>query len=282
VITNIYPVHLEFFSSLEDIARAKKELLDGMDPGGLAVINRDDALVREIASDFPGKTVSFSLEGDADYIATCVRSMGLGGMAFTLLGKDRECAFHLPLPGKHNVANALAALAAASEFGASWEEMKTVLAGMTPMEGRGRFITSERGFHILDDTYNSNPAALSKAADMLSGMACDGKKVLAAGDMLELGREGPALHRRAGEAIAALGLDILVGVGELAAGICDGALAGGMPQAHVFKAATSKDAVPLLRNILDRGDIVLIKGSRAVGMDVIIRALAGKACLQSS
>jgi len=282
VITNIYPVHLEFFSSVREIAQAKKELLDGMDPDGTAVFNQDNPLTREITADFPGKKISFSLEGLGDYTASQIRSLGIDGTAFRVRSKSREGAFRISLTGKHHVANALAALAAASELGAPWEKMETALAGLLPMEGRGRIIPTENGFHIIDDSYNSNPAALSQAAAMLAGMACRGKKILAAGDMRELGSEAPARHREAGKEIAGLGIDILVGVGELAAEICGGALAAGMPESQVFQVVYSEEAVPLLQDLLVRGDIVLIKGSRAVGMDVIIKALSGKACLRPS
>jgi UDP-N-acetylmuramoyl-tripeptide--D-alanyl-D-alanine ligase len=282
VITNIYPVHLEFFSSVQEIALAKKELLQGLDPDGLAVINADNALVRNIASDFPGRQVRFSLEGNGDYNADRIRSLGFDGTSFTLAAGGRTADFRLPLPGKHNVANALAALAVSAELGASLDKMRAVLSGIRPMPGRGRCIPAEKGFHIIDDAYNSNPAALSNAAAMLAGMTGAGRKVLVAGDMLELGREAPSLHRRAGEEIAGLGIDILVGVGPLAARICEGALSGGMPKAHVFSLGKTDEAVPLLRAMLQRGDIVLIKGSRAVGLDAIIKALAERACLKSS
>ena len=281
VVTNIYPVHLEFFSSLREIALAKKEILDGMAPESTAVINRDNELVCEIASDFPGRKITFSLEKKADYRAEKIRSLGLRGSAFILEGKGRKETFSMPLSGKHQIANALAALAVASELGCPWEKMKSILAGVSPPENRGGVIRAEKGFYVMDDSYNSNPVALAEAARTLAAFECRGKRILAAGDMLELGSEAPGIHREAGKEIAGMTIDLVICVGELAASIGEGAEEGGMPGNNIYRVQSAPEAVPLLKDILEKDDILLVKGSRAVGMDRIIAGLLPEACLTS-
>jgi UDP-N-acetylmuramoyl-tripeptide--D-alanyl-D-alanine ligase len=268
VITNVGPVHLEFFEDVEGIARAKGELFETMRPGATAVVNADDPRTRDLGERFPGRTVSFSTEGaGADLAATEVVSDLAEGTRFVLEGHP----VRLHLAGRHAAANALAALAAADALGVARHRALGAMAEVRPLPGRGRVEHLADGVVLVDETYNANPVALTAVLSLLGDTRWPGRKVLALGDMLELGPSGPELHRTVGRQALAAGVSLLIGVGPLAAESCRAAAAG----ADTARFATSVDAAAAAGTLMRPGDLVLVKGSRGTAMERFADALRG-------
>ena len=295
IYTNVRPVHLEFFDSVRGIAEAKAELLEGLVPGGLVVANEDDPEVTRFVRRFVAargdagervRVVGYSRGGSGAAVrAEDVRPAGDGetGSRFTLVveaGDGAEGAagggaaeVHLPLHGAYNVDNALAAAAAAWALGVPLDEIAAAAAGARAVTGRGAVHRLAGGVTLVDDSYNSNPEALDLALDGAAELAAGGRCWAVLGDMLELGPEAPRFHRECGRHAAGRGFAPVVGVGELAREIVAGAEeAGG--EARWFAAAG--EAAEFAAGELAPGDVLLVKGSRGVGLDAVVaRLLAG-------
>jgi UDP-N-acetylmuramoyl-tripeptide--D-alanyl-D-alanine ligase len=270
VITLVAPVHLEFFASVEEIAAAKAEILEGLIPGGVAVLNADDPHQRRIGQAHPGRVVWFGRDRACDVSAENWRGT-VHGMRFDLRlgGESREVA--LPLPGPHFLTNFLAAAAVAHHLGLTADEIAEGALDLRAARHRGEVVRLRQGMTLLDDCYNSNPVAVEAAVAAL-GMAARGRRVAVLGDMRELGPSGPELHRRTGQAVGAK-LGLLVAVGELAPHFLEGARQAGLaPSAlHAFPdAAAAAAAVP---GLLQPGDAVLVKGSRGVKLESVVDAV---------
>ncbi len=270
LVTNAGPAHLEGFGSLAGVARAKGEVYQKLATGGVAVINADDpyaGLWRELAADH--HQISFGLRADAD-VHTPAESIQLHihnssiVMHFVMQTPDGALQLALPLPGRHNVMNALAASAAALAAGAHLDDIKEGLEAMTPVAGRLNMRIGLRGAHVLDDTYNANPASLRAGLDVLA--ACAGEKWLVLGDMGELGSDTADLHVQAGRQARAAGIDRLFTIGVQSRGA-----------AQAFGAAAHFDSpealITALRDALHAGVSVLVKGSRFMHMERIVEAL---------
>jgi UDP-N-acetylmuramoyl-tripeptide--D-alanyl-D-alanine ligase len=275
VITNVNPVHLQFFRSLEDIALAKKEILDGAKPGATAVLNGDDPLVTRIAAGFPGRRLTFGRGPACDVRAENVESRGFDGYAFTLRYERSSTPVTLPCVNEAAVANLLAAAAAALALGLDLEEIRPAIDGLGPFPARGALIEPGRGLRVYDDSYNSNPRALEAALASLSVLPAP-RKVAVLGDMLELGESGVDFHRRAGEAVARTGWDLLVTIGPLAAVIADGAVAAGMSPRAIHRFPDSAAAAAAISTLVRDGDLVLVKGSRGVRTEAVVEALKAR------
>lgn len=275
VVTNVAPVHLEFFASVDEIALAKRELIEGLPAqGGVAVLNADDPRVARFAEVFAGRVVTFGFTPEAQFRARAIENRGAEGSAFTLVTPQGESRLELSLIGRHNVLNALAALAAAAEFGITAEDARPVLRTLKPAALRGEVIRFEPGFTVINDSYNSNPVALAAAADLLAATPGYRRRILAAGEMLELGPSAAELHREAGRRIAAGKIDWIVGVQGLAAEILRGAVEAGFSEARTQFFETAEEAAQFLAGFVSRGDLLLVKGSRGVRMERIVEVLA--------
>src|SRR5438309_3413246 len=210
VVTCVAPVHLEFFDSLASIARAKYELIESLPAGGTAVLNADDEYVSQFGRDFRGKVIMFGLAVSADVRAEKVESLGVLGSKFdVVVGSCREPAT-LPLVGRHNIYNCLAAIAVALEQGLVPSEAVAALSSLRPADKRGEVIQVGDTI-VINDCYNSNPKALDAMVDALATTPAD-RRIVVAGEMLELGLAGEELHRRCGQHMAERGIDIVVGV----------------------------------------------------------------------
>jgi UDP-N-acetylmuramoyl-tripeptide--D-alanyl-D-alanine ligase len=265
VYTNIGPVHIEFFGTVEKIAEAKRELLENLREGGTVVVNNDNEHVVRISSDYAGPKVTYGIDHDADFHATNIRERGLLGSHFTL--GDRE--LDLALPGRHNLENLLAAIATARTVGISWDGIVRGVRNVKPAYHRG-VIVEWRGATIYDDTYNSNPYALKRALELMTQADVRGRRIAVIGDMLELGEQELQFHRDSGKAIPA-SIDVIVGVGKRTNALLEGAREAGHANVHHFDDAQS--AGEFLKNEIREGDLVLIKGSRGVGLDKIVTML---------
>jgi UDP-N-acetylmuramoyl-tripeptide--D-alanyl-D-alanine ligase len=262
VVTNVAPVHLEFFDSIAGIARAKYELVESLPANGTAVLNADDEYVSQFGRDFKGKVVMYGTRPTADVRAEKIHSKGREGTEFeVVIGGVREAA-RLPLVGEHNVLNALAAVAVGLERGMKPSEAVAALATLAPAEKRGE-VLQLGNITAINDCYNSNPKALEAMVDALAAMAAK-RHIVVAGEMLELGSAGEELHRAAGRQIAGKKIDILLGVRGLAQAMVESARDAGICAEFV---ASSEEAGEWLAREARDGDLVLLKASRGVKLE---------------
>lgn len=275
VVTNIAPVHLQFFESLDAIALAKKEILDGAGPGATAVLNADDPLVMRIAAGFAGRTLTFGRGPGADVAAEAVEPVGTEGFALRLRYGREHVEAPFSFLNEAAAENLLAAAAVSLSFGLSFEEIRPAVVGLRPLPRRGALIEAGRGVRVYDDSYNSNPRALASALKSL-GARPAGRKVAVLADMLELGESAAEFHRRAGETVARTGWDVLVAVGPLAGFIADGAIAAGMSAAAVQRFTDAAAAAPAVASLVRERDLVLVKGSRGMRTETVVDALAAR------
>jgi UDP-N-acetylmuramoyl-tripeptide--D-alanyl-D-alanine ligase len=262
VVTNVAPVHLEFFSSVADIARAKYELIQELHSGATAILNADDEYVSQFGRDFHGKVVHYAIHHQANVSGQNVQSLGAGGSRFELVAHSVRQEITLPLLGEHNVYNALAAAAVAMERGLTPTEIAAAFATLAPADKRGEKL-SIAGATVINDCYNSNPKALTAMVDALATMPAK-RRIVVAGEMLELGPQGEVLHFEAGRHMAEKKVDRVLGVRGLAKQIVDGASASGGQAEFV---ATPEAAGEWLKNEVKAGDVVLLKASRGVRLE---------------
>lgn len=278
VVTRVSPVHLEFFASLDDIALAKRELIEGLSgPDPVAVLNADDPLVAAFAACAPGRVLTYGTEGRADFRAEAIADRGAFGSAFMLVSPAESARLELPIGGRHAVANALAALAAASVWGLGASEAARVFPGLRPANMRGEVLRFEDGSAVINDSYNSSPVALEAMTRLLASTPGFRRRILAAGEMLELGATSAELHRAAGRSAAATRkIDWMIGVRGHAAEILRGATAAGHPAAQTRFFESSDEAAKFLAEFVQPGDLILVKGSRGVKMERIVEALLAR------
>jgi UDP-N-acetylmuramoyl-tripeptide--D-alanyl-D-alanine ligase len=262
VVTNVAPVHLEFFDSIADIARAKYELIESLPASGTAVLNADDQYVSQFARGFKGKKVMYGTHAAADVRAENIQPKGVEGSEFdVLIGSAREHAA-LPLVGAHNVLNALAAVAVGVEGGLNPSEAVGALAMLTPADKRGQ-VLQLGNITVINDCYNSNPTALNAMVDALAAMPAQ-RRIVVAGEMLELGPAAEEMHRAAGKHVAGKRIDVLVGVRGLAQAMVNGASRAGTRAEFM---ATPEEAGEWLAREARNGDVVLLKASRGVKLE---------------
>jgi UDP-N-acetylmuramoyl-tripeptide--D-alanyl-D-alanine ligase len=274
VVTRVAPVHLEFFSSVDEIALAKRELVEGLfGSDSVAILNADDPRVARFAEVAPGRVVSFGISAGADFRAENIDDRGMEGTEFDFIGPTGLVRLTLPLAGRHNISNALAALAAANVWGVGAAEAKEVFPNLQATGMRGRILRYEAGFSMINDCYNSNPVALTAMVDLLAHTPAQGRRILAAGEMLELGTSSPELHREAGRAAAAEKLDWIIGVQGDAEPFIHGAIDAGHPPERAQFFPSSAEAAEFIVTLVGHGDLLLVKGSRGVKMERIVEAL---------
>ena len=274
VLINIRPVHLEFFGSLRAIAEAKAEILEGLAPGGVLVANRDDPEVARIARGFQGKVVWFGIDQPAEVRADKIESAAPdAGTRFVLTLGTESGQIHLPLYGRYNVENCLAAAACASHLGVSLAEIRAGLMTVDPLAGRGIVHRLSADRVVIDDSHNSNPVALSRALESARALPAKRHWVVL-GDMLELGEGAADYHLAAGREAAELGFEPVIGVGELAREIVAGA---GEADTQGLWFEDALEAARELRDRLEPGDVVLVKGSRGVALEGVVDSLLAEA-----
>ncbi len=276
VLTLVAPVHLEFMGSIEAIAAGKAQLVECLKPGGTAVLNADDtrvAAMREKAR-HAARVITYGALEKADVTASGITTAGVGASRFILRTPLGEAEVTLPMHGRHNVSNALAAAAAATSFGIGVKDIAEALATAAPSEKRGEVLRFDAGFTVVDDSYNSNPRSLLSMAEAVAqGGEGVERRIIVAGEMLELGDEGPALHREAGRDIAGYGVDVLWGVRGLASELVEGARESGMEHGAARFFETSDETAEALAEFIRAGDLVLVKGSRGVHTELIVERL---------
>lgn len=262
VVTNVAPVHLEFFDSLAGIARAKYELIESLPPNGTAVLNADDEYVSQFGRDFKGKVITYGTGPTAEVRAENVQSQGAEGSRFDIVTpRGREPA-RLALVGDHNVLNALAAVSVGFAQGLTLPESVRALATLQAADKRGQ-VLQLGNITVVNDCYNSNPKALDAMVDAVASMKAV-RRIVVAGEMRELGPAGEQLHRNAGKHIAEKKIDLLIGVRGLAQSMVEAAHQAGAKAEFV---ATPEEAGEWLAREAREGDVVLLKASRGVKLE---------------
>lgn len=276
VVTAVLGVHLSRIGTIDAIEDAKAELVEALPSDGTAILNADDPRVRRMAERTSARALTYGFAADADIGAEDVASAGLDGMRFTLRvpaadqgGPAHRLSASIPTLGRLSVHNALAGAAVGLVAGMAPDAIVAALAGGWSAPHRGQLIRAG-AITIVDDAYNASPASVAAALELLSGLP--GRRVAILGEMLELGERAEAGHREVGHAAAAV-CALLCVVGPGAAGIAAGATEAGMPAQRIVQARDRDDAVDRLRTLLAPGDVVLVKASRGVGLEVLIDEL---------
>jgi UDP-N-acetylmuramoyl-tripeptide--D-alanyl-D-alanine ligase len=271
VVTNVAPVHLEHFADgIAGIARAKYELIEALPPDGIALLNCDDAFVTRFGEGMGGRAVFYGTGECADVRAVQITEHGTEGVVFTVTAQGERVSVQLHMLGRHNVHNALAAIAVGLRSGIPLAECAVALGALHAGDKRGE-VFEWRGAKCINDCYNSNPRALDAMVDALLAMPVthEGRHIVVAGEMLELGPKGEELHRACGLRMAERGVDVVVGVRGLAAALVQGAAA---TKAHFVE--TPEEVGVWLRANLRAGDAVLLKASRGVKLERALTSLA--------
>lgn len=269
IINNIGPSHLEFFKDLKGVFAAKKEILEGLDRDSLAIFNGDDRYLSSIKKQ-PFKIMRFGFSDANDFRASGVSSDG-AGVRFIL---NESSPFALKLIGAHNVSNALAAIAVAHNFNISYLETKKALYEYSPVNMRlnARQVGE---ITVIDDVYNSNPLSMKSAIDTLTEYPARRRWIVSA-DMLELGRQEKEFHSMIGEIIAKSGFSGLITFGDLSKHTSSRALECGMDKERVWHCSDRSEIAVLLKKIVDKGDAILIKGSRSMRMEEVVKGIMGE------
>ncbi len=285
VITNIGPDHLEFFGSLDGSAQAKAELLEMLPQDGAVVLNADDSYYSYLAARARCRVVSFGFSSTADVRAIDVRSDGRNGTMFRLQlpGKVRGTKIHIRAQGQHNVANALAAGAVGVLLGLPGHLIAKGLSRFRPAAMRSQ-VSVSHGVKIIVDCYNANPASMKAAVQLLAQAGPARKRVAVLGDMLELGPDAVRMHEEVGAFVAQQGIDQLVACGILGRSLARGAVQAGLARSVVVEVSDAAEAASAVKTIVKPGDVVLVKASRGMKLELVVDALqkAGRTIRKAS
>jgi UDP-N-acetylmuramoyl-tripeptide--D-alanyl-D-alanine ligase len=274
VWTNVGEAHLGFFSSVDAIADAKAELLEGSTTSTVLVINGDDDRIMARTRSFAGRKLTFGVELPADVQAFDVADRGIDGTSASVATPIGAFKLTTPLVGRGNLANILAATAVGVSFDVPLAAMAERAAQLKPASHRGDVVRLARNTVVIDDSYNANPTATQGAIDVLRTSRTAGRRVAVLGEMLELGERAIALHQTVGRAAAIASLDLLIAVGgNPARALAEAAVGAGLPRPNVRYYETSDEAAGNVTTWARAGDLVLVKGSRGVQTDKVVDRL---------
>lgn len=274
VWTLVAEVHSAFFDSIDGIADAKAELLEGATADQVVVANANDPRIMTRVGRSHARLVTFGIGVAADVSAVAVEDLGLDGSSAEVVTSAGRALFRVPLLGRGHLANVLAATAVALEFGVPLEAVAKRARTITPAPRRGEVIHLDGDVTLVDDSYNSNPRALERMLEVVARLPESRRRVAVLGEMLELGDATLSLHEACGRRAAAAGVALLVTVGGHAAGaMAAAAIDAGVPASAVMHVETGGEAARLLEGWLRAGDVVLVKGSRGTRTDVVADAL---------
>jgi UDP-N-acetylmuramoyl-tripeptide--D-alanyl-D-alanine ligase len=268
LITQIGPAHLEAFGDLRGVLKAKGELWEAMDPSGTLVLNADDPLLKEVGPSVRQKIVWFGCHPEADLRVTEIQLEPWRSRCRI----NGRWELELPMPGRHHLMNALAALACAQEIGIDLETGVERFRSFEPIPGR-LFPVEVGGCRVIDDSYNANPSSLRAALEVLQGIETPGRRIAVLGDMLELGEQAAALHSELGPEVVKARVDWLITVGRLSRHLLSSAWEHGLPQGSGFGFETAAQAGEFLSERIRPGDTILIKGSRGMRMEQVLKGL---------
>jgi len=271
LITNIGPAHLEGLGSMEAVTKAKGELLGKIKPDGMAVLNADDPRLMKLAEVTPINVLLFGMSKDAAIRAESVEEKG-EGLSFSLVLPDETISVHLNTPAMFMISNALAAAAAGHLLGLTAVEIKSGIEAFKPVQGRMNIHKTGKGIHIIDDTYNANPGSMQAAITTLTSLRGKKKGFLIVGDMLELGEHSAPMHQKIGAVAARSEIAGLYVTGTYAEDVAKGALEEHMNPGDIF-IGTHEEIIDAVTDRLNAGDWVLVKGSRGMTMEKVVRGL---------
>lgn len=270
VLTNIGPAHLEGLGTLSDVREEKGMLFAVMNHQGTAILNLDDPEIDLLRKRWQGKQISFSLSAPADVTAENIHPVETWKTAFILNIRGTKKEIVLSVPGRHNVHNALAAAAAATAVGCEPSLISRGLHAFRPVTGRMEIETLPSGAHLIHDAYNANPLSVAEALKTLVELSGNSRRIVVFGDMLELGDHSAAYHEEIGRQIGASKIYALFLKGDLARITADAAESAGLDRNHIFFFDGKGTAIPALREVVSKGDWVLLKGSRKMHLDELI------------
>jgi UDP-N-acetylmuramoyl-tripeptide--D-alanyl-D-alanine ligase len=271
VVLNVGLAHVGFLGSIEAVAAAKRELIEGLAPGGLAVLNADDPRVRGMSA-VSRRFTLFGFSNDAGVRADKVRLHGLEGSTFTLLTPRGKAEVYLRLPGQHSISNALAAAAVALEFEFDAPAIASALHGFTPPSRRMNIISGRNGATVIDDSYNASPGSMRAALQVLQLAPKGSLRVAVLGDMLELGDHAVRAHEEIGS-LAGKSADVLIAVGEYAPRMVQSARRAGLANERAFVVEGAEEAVAALAPLLTPQTQVLVKGSRGMQLERVVEQI---------
>jgi UDP-N-acetylmuramoyl-tripeptide--D-alanyl-D-alanine ligase len=274
VITNIGPSHLEGLGSMEAVKKAKGELLKTLNSRGISVLNADDPNVMALLPEAPGEVLLFGRSQKAGIRAAGIESHGQS-VSFDLILPDETVPVELPVPGEFMVHNALAAAAVAWLMDIPGPEIKKGLEAFQPVKGRMNLLSTPSGVNLVDDTYNANPASVKGAIMALMDLKKKKRGAVCLGDMLELGAEAVELHETLGKLIGGTEVERLYLTGAYACDVAKGALSSGMEQSRIL-IGTQEEILADLTGWMKKGDWILVKGSRSMRMENIVKGLMGQ------
>ena len=273
LITNIQKVHLEGMGSLERLKEEKGELFRRMRRDGTILVNQDDPRVMELAGDYRGQKITFGIEHPAEVMAKEIRLRGEEGTFFTLILESEAMEIHLRLLGRHFVADALSAVGVACLFGLEMKQAKEALEHFQPFPMRMEVVPLKGGITLINDAYNANPSSMELALETLMEVKGEGRAIAVLGDMLDLGEFAKEAHQQLGQKVGELSIDFLLALGEEASVDVESAIRHGFPLARTKVVESYSEAVSILREMVQNGDWILVKGSRGMAMEKIVDAL---------
>ncbi|HEV2014309.1 MAG TPA: UDP-N-acetylmuramoyl-tripeptide--D-alanyl-D-alanine ligase [Candidatus Dormibacteraeota bacterium] len=271
VVLNVGLAHVGFLGSIDAVAAAKRELIEGLAPGGLAVLNADDLRVRGMSA-VSRRSTLFGFSHDAAVRADKVRLHGLEGSTFTLLTPRGKADVYLRMPGQHSISNALAAAAVALEFEFDAPAIASALHGFVPPSRRMSIVSGRNGATIIDDSYNASPGSMQAALQVLQLAPKGSLKVALLGDMLELGDHAERAHEEVGS-LAGKTADVLIAVGEYAPRMVQSARRAGLAKERAFVVEGAEQAVAALAPLLTPQTQVLVKGSRGMRLERVVEQI---------
>jgi UDP-N-acetylmuramoyl-tripeptide--D-alanyl-D-alanine ligase len=263
---------LEGLGGIDGVARAKGELFNALDHGDVAVVNTDDRRVRELAQTLRSRVVTFGME-EADVTGHVLEDRTRSGTRIEIRTAQRRTECFVPIVGRHNVVNAVAAAAVGVTLGMDLDDIREGLERFQPAAMRTEFVTTPSGLVVLNDAYNANPSSVGRALETVGWLRDAGRVYAVLGDMLELGVSAEDLHREVGMTAARARLDGLVTVGHSARWIGEEAIRAGMAEHAVVSVDTAEEAIPVIAAWAKAGDLVLIKGSRRIGLERVAAGL---------
>jgi len=273
LVTNVGATHIELLGSQDAVASAKGELVEAIPADGAVFLNGDDAMSARLSELSAAPVTYYGLSEVCEVVARDIVLDELSRASFVLESAQGSVEVSLPVPGRHNVYNALAAAAVGLRLAVPLDAIATGLAGASTSAMRMETFVSASGVTVVNDAYNANPTSMGAALDTLAAMATEGKRVAVLGDMAELGSLTELAHFHLGEHVATAGIDVLVTVGERARRIADGAIAQGMDKSSVRACASVEEAVEVLDDTLSSGDTLLVKASRVMGLEAVVEGV---------
>jgi len=272
VITNIGMSHIEKLGSRQNILKAKMEIFEGLNKDGLVVLNGDDNLLYGLKGLLPFRTVFYGMDEGLDYTAYNVETAGEKGTRFKITIGNEEYEFFVPVPGVHNIYNALAAIAVGVELKVPVNKIIKGIGAFVPGKMRLNII-SNNDMKIINDAYNASPHSMKAAIDVLKEIAGASRAIAVLGDMLEMGEWASDAHAEVGEYAFYSGIDYIITVGENAKNIASGSMKAGMQPERIFSFDNNKESIAFLKGFVKPGDTILVKGSRGMKMEEIVESL---------